>query len=108
MDRFYQAQNESLPSNDLQLTAVTSLFIASKNLEVDPLDLKTCVQSLCFKKYSRQQFLKKEAEVRHACDYENEAPCTLDFILLYQRLIKLQMQDQMQYGEASQHFLMDV
>lgn len=54
MDRFYQAQQRSLPSNDLQLTAVTSLFIASKNLEVDPLDLKTCVQTLCFNKYSKK------------------------------------------------------
>lgn len=39
MDRFYDKQAVSLPTKDLQLTAVTSLFIASKNLEVDPLDL---------------------------------------------------------------------
>lgn len=89
MDRFYQAQNTSLPSQDLQLTAVTSLFIASKNLEVDPLDLKTCVQTLCFNKYSKKHFLEKESAIRTACEYENEAPCTLDFILLYSRLIKL-------------------
>lgn len=43
MDRYYTTQQTSLPSKDLQLTAVTALFIASKNLEVDPLDLKTCV-----------------------------------------------------------------
>jgi len=93
MDRFYQAQNTCLPSRDLQLTAVTALFIASKNLEVDPLDLKTCVQTLCFSKYSKQQFLEKETVIRQATDYENEAPCTLDFVLLYARLLKLQMQD---------------
>lgn len=39
MDRFYDRQSEQLPSKDLQLTAVTCLFIASKNQEVDPLDL---------------------------------------------------------------------
>ena len=42
MDRFYEAQTESLPNKDLQLTAVTALFIASKNLEVDPMDLDVC------------------------------------------------------------------
>lgn len=64
MDRFYNIQKESLPAKDLQLTAVTSLFIASKNLEVDPLDLSTCVKTLCFSKYSKNQFLRKEAEIR--------------------------------------------
>jgi hypothetical protein len=39
MDRFYDQQTDSLPAKDLQLTAVTALFISSKNLEVDPLDL---------------------------------------------------------------------
>ena len=53
MDRFYGAHQQSLPAKDLQLTAVTSLFIASKNLEVDPLDLKTCITTLCFNKYSK-------------------------------------------------------
>ena len=99
MDRFYEEQRTTLPSRDLQLTAVTSLFIASKNLEVDPLDLKTCVATLCFNKYSKSHFLTKETAIRRACQYENEAPCTLDFILLYARLIKLQIQEQMKYSE---------
>jgi hypothetical protein len=54
MDRFYSTSNEQHPVKDLQLTAVTALFLASKNLEVDPLDLSTCVKTLCFNKYSRQ------------------------------------------------------
>lgn len=53
MDRFYAAQQSLFPAKDLQLTAVTALFIASKNLEVDPLNLKTCREILCFNKYSK-------------------------------------------------------
>ena len=53
MDRFYDGIHPAqLPTSDLQLTAVTCLFVASKNLEVDPLDLQTCISTLCFKKYS--------------------------------------------------------
>ena len=48
MDRFYDCQTTSLPARDLQLTAVTALFIASKNLEVDPIHLDACVKDLCF------------------------------------------------------------
>jgi hypothetical protein len=63
MDRFYDQTKETHSAKDLQLTAVTALFLSSKNLEVDPLDLSTCVKSLCFNKYSRQQFLQKEAAI---------------------------------------------
>ena len=93
MDRFYSVQNSCLPAKVLQLTAVAALFIASKNLEVDPLDLKTCIVTLCFKKYSKTDFLEKETLIRRACLYENEAPSCLDFIMLYIRLLKLQLQD---------------
>ena len=91
MDRFYTAQFSFLPAKDLQLTAVTALFIASKNLEVEPLELRTCVQTLCFNKYAKSAFLDKESQIRKACQYENEAPCTLDFIMLYIRMIKVQV-----------------
>ena len=64
MDRYYDQSKEVLPAKDLQLTAVTALFLASKNLEVDPLDLTTCVKSLCFNKFSRPQFLQKEAAIQ--------------------------------------------
>lgn len=90
MDRYYKHQKESMPAKDLQLTAVTSLFIASKNIEVDPLDLDTCQKTLCFNKYSKSSFLKKESEIRKATVYENETPTILDFIMFYLRCLNLQ------------------
>lgn len=90
MDRFYDKQTESLQTKDLQLTAVTALFVASKNLEVDPLDLQTCCKTLCFNKYSKGQFLKKEADIRKATLYENEAPTVVDFVIFYLRMVKYQ------------------
>lgn len=88
MDRYYDRQETSMPYKDLQLTAVTSLFISSKNLEVEPLDLSTCCKTLCFSKYSKIQFLKKECEIRKATQYENEAPSVLDFMMFYMRMVK--------------------
>jgi hypothetical protein len=88
MDRYYDKQTTCLLAKDLQLTAVTSLFIASKNLEVDPLDLQTCCKTLCFNKYAKGQFLKKEADIRKATSYENESPTVLDFVMFYLRMVK--------------------
>jgi len=74
------------------LTAVTCLFIASKNQEVEPLDLETCVRTLCYNKYDKRQFLKKEGEVRIATGYENEAPTILEFMIFYIRMVKFSIQ----------------
>lgn len=92
MDRFYDQTKELLPAKDLQLTAVTALFLASKNLEVDPLDLTTCVKTLCFNKYSRVQFLQKESAIQRLTNFENESPSVLDFLMFYLRLIKQRLQ----------------
>lgn len=54
MDRYYISQRKTQPKEELQLVAVSCLFMASKNMEVEPIDLKTCYKSLCFKKYSTQ------------------------------------------------------
>ena len=66
--------------------------MASKNLDVEPLDLRTCVKEICYNKYSKHEFLAKEKEIRKVTQYENEAPTALDFILLYIRLIKMKVQ----------------
>ena len=108
MDRYYNQLTESPQTRDLQLTAVTALFIASKNLEVDPLDLQTCLKTLCFNKYSRKQFLKKEEAIRRATNYENEAPTVLDFLMFYLRSTKLAIQKQVDCGAELQNFLQSV
>ena len=108
MDRFYDRQASSLPTRDLQLTAVTALFIASKNLEVDPLHLDACVTDLCFEKYSRADFLKKENQIRLATDYENEAPLIIDFVMLYLRLLRKELQQSLDCLPGTSQFLLEV
>ena len=105
MDRFYTNTQQKLPQTDLQLTAVTTLFIASKNLEVDPLDLQTCVKTLCFKKYADKQFVKKEADIRKICGYINETPTALEFFMLYIRFIKLRLSQQDKGTKVIDNFL---
>lgn len=108
MDRFYDRQQINMPTKDLQLTAVTSLFIASKNLEVDPLDLQTCYKTLCFNKYSKSQFLQKEQDIRKATRYENESPSPLEFIMFFIRCLKRQVQLHIDYLPEIEAYLQDV
>lgn len=108
MDRFYDQTKETHQSKDLQLTAVTALFLASKNLEVDPLDLATCVKTLCFNKYAKQQFLMKEAAIQRLTQFENESPSSLDFLMFYIRMIKQRVQASINCLESTSDFLIDV
>ena len=108
MDRFYDLTTEIFPAKDLQLTAVSALFLASKNFEVDPIDLSTCVKTLCFNKYSRQQFLQKETSIQKLTMFENESPSVLDFIMFYLRLIKQKLQQSMNSLDSTSDFLIDV
>ena len=91
MDQYYEQCDDKKSEKDLQLTAVTALFMATKNLEVEPLDMRTCVKTICYNKYSKQDFLEKEKEIRKAVNYENEASTCLDFILLYMKLVKVRL-----------------
>lgn len=90
------------------MTAVTALFITSKNLEIDPIDLQTCIKTLCFNKYGKKDFLKKEAEIRRATNYENEAPTLLDFIMFYLRMVKFSVQKQIECLSETASFLADM
>lgn len=98
MDRYYESTVASelelgeMPVKDLQLTAVTSLFIASKNIDVEPISLNTCAKTLCFNKYPKHQFLKKERDIRLSISYEIEAPTILEFLMFYMRLVKFHVQ----------------
>lgn len=52
------------------------------------MSMTTCAKTLCYKKYSKQQFLRKEAEIRSVIKYENEVPTVLEFLMLYIKMTK--------------------
>ena len=54
------------------------------------------------------QFIAKEAAIRQACNYENEAPSTLDFIIVYFRLLKVLLQEQIKCSDFTLEFIFDV
>jgi hypothetical protein len=72
---------------------------------VDPLDLQTCAKTLCFNKYSKTNFLKKEADIRKATQYENEAPTSLDFLMFFLRCVKMMTQQSMECSSQVIQFI---
>ena len=89
MDRYFSQTQLSSTLQDSLLTAYTCLFIASKNSDVEPMSLKFFknVFNLNFK-YSHEEILNKEFEIRKATNYDNQFSTLFDFLLLYIRIWK--------------------
>ena len=90
MDLYYQHCEGGKQVADLQLTAVTCFFVAAKNIMVEPFTLEEAMTVLCYGKYTLNQFLHKEQELRKLLDYQNELANYLDFGTLFVKLIKLE------------------
>lgn len=52
------------------------------------MSLNTCAKTLCFNKYPKNAFLRKERDLRLATKYEIEAPTVLEILMFYMRLVK--------------------
>ena len=52
MDAYYSQCQQQFETWDLQLTAVTCFFIASKNVLIEPMTMQNAVETLCYNKFS--------------------------------------------------------
>lgn len=104
MDRYYNQKDlQAKPHSDAFLTGFTSIFIASKNSEVEPISLSDVKNHLLQGNYSRQQILLKENHIRKASNYENEVTTMFDYIMLYMKIWKVACQTKI--GAKHHHYV---
>ena len=113
MDRYYSQKNLIVKAqSDCHLTGYTSLFMASKNSEVEPLSLKDVRGHFLNKTYSYNEILQKEKDIRDATRYENEVSTLFDFVMLYMKIWKLACQrrinDKNRFYSSTYKFICDV
>jgi hypothetical protein len=92
MDRFYNHIDVSLPTSDLQLTSVTCLWIISKYLEVEPMDIKHCAKLTAYQ-IPKTSFVNRETEVIASVQCYLDVTTVLDFHSFFFKLLKLRMQN---------------
>ena len=88
MDKFFICSKIEVPSSELQMIAVTCFFIAAKNIMIDPFTLQNAIEHMCYGKYSQDQFLEKERDIRLTSQYINEVSNHMDFASLFLKIIK--------------------
>lgn len=85
------------------ITAYTSLFIASKNQEVEPLSINDIAQHFLMNEFANKKILKKEYLIRKALNYQNEISTLFDFILYYIKVWGLGCRKQFEKEEVKQY-----
>ena len=90
IDRFFsQRQFECKDLSDCCLTGYASLFIASKNSEVEPLSLRDVRDHFLHGQYDRMAIVNREHAIRQCINYENEVTYMFDFVMLLMKLWKM-------------------
>lgn len=91
MDRYYQKVDTPQPSNEVQLTGLTALFMASKYFEITPIFLKEMARDMSYGKFKQEEFLARETELMAILECNIDPPNHFDFAMLYYKLIRLHM-----------------
>ncbi len=83
MDRYFKKSNKALNPQDLHLIGVTSMYLASKFVDIYPLRIRTVYEKISHKKLSMTEIIKKETEIAELLDYNLGCPNTWDFINIF-------------------------
>jgi hypothetical protein len=80
MDRYFNSVEKSLPSSELHLTGIVTMFIASKYEDVVPLMMRTVVNKIGHNKFELRQIEEKELEILKVLGYKIGYPTVKEFL----------------------------
>jgi hypothetical protein len=80
MDRYFSSSKSSVPVDQLHISGISSMFLASKYEDIYPLLMKTVYSKIGHKKFPVKQLHDKEAEIMRALKFKVGAPTPLEFV----------------------------
>ena len=83
MDRYFQAKQTCLEVNELHVTGVAAMFIASKYEDIYPLKMKDVYEKIAHKRLSHDRIKQIELEILIVTNYNIQAPTVLEFLKVY-------------------------
>ena len=83
LDRFLKTQTQCQEIGDLHLMGVTSMYIASKYEDIQPLKIKMVYEKIAHRKLSMEAIRGMERKILQTINYKITAPSVLDFLKDY-------------------------
>lgn len=87
LDRYFHLCEKVCDVTELHLLGVTTMFIASKFEDLEPLKMKMVYDKISHRKLSIESIKKSELEVMKAIRYRIAAPTSFDFLRIYLRSV---------------------
>lgn len=87
LDRYLKGQQSSQEVADLHLMGVTSMFIASKYEDIQPLKMKMVFEKIAHKKLAVEKIKDMELKILSTIDYKIQAPTVLEFLKVYLKYV---------------------
>jgi hypothetical protein len=84
LDRYFKNMEKAMPSGELHLTGIISMFIASKYEDIIPLMMRTVINKIGHNKFSLLQIEEKELEILRVLGYRIGAPTVKEFLDRFQ------------------------
>lgn len=94
LDRYLAKKRGSSCHKDIagikeyQLMAVTSLFIVSKLTEIEPIDLETCSNVICYRRFHKSRFVRMESEIVFTLEFRLDSPSISHFLGYFFTLLR--------------------
>ena len=88
MDRYLENSKERLGLSDLHEIGITSMFIASKYQEIDPLTLDLVIDKIGHGKFNETKILKREKKILMTLKFQLSKPTISSFIENYCELFE--------------------
>lgn len=89
LDKYLWSQKDKAVSvHDIELYGVISIFLASKFVEIDPIDLSQIKHQICHYRFERYQFLLAESDIMRVLGLELDLPNTAEFMVLNLMMVK--------------------
>lgn len=83
LDRYLKGNGKTQEIADLHLMGVTTMFIASKYEDIQPLKMKMVFEKIAHKKLAIARIKQMELEILKTIHYKIPAPSVLDFLKIY-------------------------
>lgn len=80
MDRYFKNHEKGLPSSELHLTGIVTMFIASKYEDVVPLMMRTVINKIGHNKFELRAIEEKELQILKVLGYKIGSPTVKEFL----------------------------
>jgi Cyclin, N-terminal domain len=108
VDAFYRHKNTPQPKQELQLTAISSIFMASKLVQINHVNLQFCYSNIGHQKFTLNQINDRETGIMKTVEWEvTSSPTVYEVFEFLMMLVRSRLHEHI-YCNETEKFVSDI